>query len=443
MTAATRELLEQALHPVGDSPEEYDSVLKAVGTAELVMLGGSTHGTSDFYMHRAEITKRLIVECGFSAVAIEADWPDAYRVHRFINQSGTDRDATESLGDFIRFPTWMWRNREMVDFIRWLERLNSSRAAMDRVGFYGLDLYSLYSSMAAVLGYLDRASPAQAEAARRCYSQFPGFGGGAQSYGFAALSTVAPRHRKDAITELLQLRHGWYESTREHGLLSQDAQFCAEQNARVVADAEEYYRRIFTTVEDGWNLREGHMFRTLMELFEHLKGSRSHPAKIVLWAHNVHVGDATATERANRGETSLGTLARSAFGAKAKRIGFTTSTGTVTAALCWNGEARMQALKVPLANSTEEILSSVNVPEFFLPLTADRAVTALFSTERPQRVIGVVYDPDIERKESYLRTRLAEQFDGIIHVDYSHAVIPLDSEARATRELPETFPSGI
>lgn len=443
MNATNHDLIGQTATPFRDSPDDYDEVINFLGEARLVLLGGSTHGTSEFYLHRAEITKRLLSSCDFTAVAIEADWPDAYRVNRFVQLAGQDDHADDALSDFVRFPSWMWRNHEVEGFVTWLRGFNASLPPRDRVGFYGLDLYSLYGSMAAVLHYLERVDPAEASATRLRYSGFPSFGGGPQSYGYAALATLSPEHQTRAVDALVRLQERSFEYTREHGLVAHDAQFCAEQNARVVIDAERYYQGLFNIAHESWNMREHHMFQTLLQLFEYLESSRKQPAKIVVWAHNLHIGDASATERARCNEVSLGQLANRHFGNLSQRIGFTTSTGTVAAARYWNGAVGMHALQVPLAGSIEELLSMVNIPEFFLPFLSHQPITQALTPERLERAIGTIYNSDVERNKNYLKTHIAKQFNALIHVDYTHAVTPLEPAARITKELPETFPTGF
>ena len=284
-----------------------------VGDAQLVLIGEASHGTSEFYAARAQMTRRLIEDRGFGAVAAEADWPDAYRVNRYVRGGGDDATAEEALRGFERFPTWMWRNAAVLDFVGWLREHNGrpGRDERAKAGFYGLDLYSLYRSVHEVISYLDRVDPAAADRARKRYACFDQFSDDdAQVYGFAAAFGAGEECEREVVAQLVDLQRHAVEYARRDGLMADDELFYAEQNARTVRAAEEYYRAMFSGRASSWNLRDRHMADTLDALAGHLTRQRGAPAKIVVWAHNSHLGDARATETAARGELNVGQLVR-------------------------------------------------------------------------------------------------------------------------------------
>src|SRR6266566_9629547 len=331
--------LRSIAHSLDGTERDHRPLLDLVGDSQFVLLGEGSHGTHDFYHERAEITKRLIIEKGFSAVAVEADWPDAYRVNRFARCEGDDRDANEALSGFERFPTWMWRNTIVLEFVEWLRDYNSSLpAGATKVGFYGLDLYSLYTSIESVLGYLDKIDPAAAKRARHRYSCFEHFAEDTQAYGYAANFGVTESCERDVIEQLIELRRRAADYASRDGRVAQDEFFFAEQNARLVLNAERYYRSMFRGRVASWNLRDQHMAETLGALVSQLN-AQGQRAKVAVWEHNSHLGDARATYMADYGELNVGQLVREHYGSEAVLIGFTTYTGTVTAASDWDGPA--------------------------------------------------------------------------------------------------------
>src|SRR5436305_11857113 len=300
----------EAAQPLEGGARDYDPLLKLIGEARFCLLGEATHGTHEFYRERAEITKRLIKEKGFTAIAVEADWPDAFRVNRYVRGLSDDKSADEALGGFLRFPAWMWRNTVVLDFVEWLRDYNASLPAKaPRVGFYGLDLYSLYTSIEAVLGYLQKIDPESAKRARYRYACFEHFGEDTQAYGYAASFGLSPSCETEVVNELVELQRNAASYARRDGRVAEDEFFYAEQNARVVKDAEKYYRTMFTGRVSSWNLRDSHMAETLEALVEHLDRTAG-PAKIVVWEHNSHLGDARATEMGRAGEHNVGQLVR-------------------------------------------------------------------------------------------------------------------------------------
>lgn len=424
---------------------DYDPLMERIGDARFVLLGEASHGTHEFYRERAQITKRLIAEKGFRAVAVEADWPDAWRVNRYVRGASDDIDAKEALADFRRFPTWMWRNTDVVEFLEWLRthnaRLDDSPSA--RAGFYGLDLYSLHASMKAVLQYLEKVDPDAARRARERYSCFDHAGRDPTMYGYLAGTDLDRSCEKQAVEQLIEIRRQAVEYARRDGPMAEDEAFYAEQNARLVKNAEQYYRTMFLEEVSSWNLRDRHMVETLDALVEHL-GRQGEPAKVVLWEHNSHLGDARATEVGGRGELNVGQLVREKYGREAVLIGFTTHHGTVTAATNWGGIAERKQVRPALPGSYEALFHAVQPTRFLLTWREEEAVTENLRTGRLERAIGVIYRPETERLSHYFNARLPEQFDAVLHFDETRAVEPLESSAEwEAGELPETYPFAV
>ena len=423
---------------------DYDPLLKLIHEARFCLLGEATHGTHEFYRERAEISKRLIKEKGFTAIAVEADWPDAFRVNRYVRGLGDDRNADEALRGFKRFPTWMWRNTVVLEFVEWLRDYNSSLpVGATKVGFYGLDLYSLYTSIESVLGYLDKIDPAAAKRARYRYSCFEHFAEDTQAYGYAANFGITESCERDVIEQLIELRRRAADYARRDGRIAQDEFFFAEQNARLVLNAERYYRSMFRGRVESWNLRDRHMAETLDALVTHLN-SQGQPAKVAVWEHNSHLGDARATYMADYGELNVGQLIREHYGTEAVLIGFTTYTGTVTAASDWDGPAERKRVRPALANSYEASFHDVDAANFLLPLRDAGPASIAVRDPRLERAIGVIYLPQTERQSHYFEARLADQFDAVIHFDETQALEPLERFALwESGEPPETFPTGM
>jgi len=408
-----------------------------------VLLGEATHGTHEFYRERAFITRRLITEKGFTAVAVEADWPDAYRVNRFVRGMGADEESVDALGDFGRFPTWMWRNADVLDFIGWLRAHNETKAEDERGGFYGLDLYSLRASMQAVLGYLDKVDPDGARRARTRYGCFDQFGDEMQQYGYAAAHGLEPSCEREVVTQLLELHRLRADYASRDGRVARDEFFVAEQNARLVRNAEAYYRTMFRGRAESWNLRDQHMTETLGELAVFLEKARA-GARIVVWAHNSHLGDARATEMGEGGELNVGQLVRERFRTEAVLVGFTTYTGTVTAASEWDGPAHRKHVRPAPAGSYERLFHDAGIPRLLLPLRTDLELASALAGPHLERAIGVIYAPETERRSHYFHARLPEQFDYVLHFDETRAVEPLERTSTwEAGEMADTFPSGL
>jgi erythromycin esterase-like protein/predicted phosphoribosyltransferase len=423
-----------------------DTLFELVGDAHFVLIGEASHGTHDFYAARARMTQRLIQERGFNAVAVEADWPHAYRVNRYVRGHGEDTTGEESLRGFQRFPTWMWRNEAVLDFTGWLrehnQRFGDDESA--KAGFYGLDLYSLYESIHEVVSYLERVDPAAAERARARYSCLEHFEGRPQAYGMASAFGAGDTCEQQMIDQLVELQHHALDHARSDGLLAEDERFYAEQNAKTVLNAAEYYRSMFSGEVSSWNLRDRHMVDTLEALHEHLGNERGEPPKIVVWEHNSHLGDARATETSARGELNVGQLVRERHPRDCRTIGFTTYTGTVTAADDWDGPADRKRVRPALADSVEELFHEVGAKNFFLQFTVPSPATDELRAARLERAIGVIYRPQTERQSHYFHCRVADQFDAVIHIDETRALEPLERTARWERgEVPETYPFTV
>lgn len=418
-------------------------LLDLVGDARVVMIGESTHGSHEFYAARAEMTKALVEHKGFRAVAAEADWPDAYRANRYARGADPDRTAEEALRGFQRFPSWMWRNTVVRDFVEWLRERNQ-RAADDPVGFYGLDLYSLHRSMREVVAYLEKVDPAAADRARRRYACFDRpDGDDGQSYGYAAAYGAGEVCERQAVEQLMELRRRAADLLRRDGAAAEDELFYAERNAATVQNAEEYYRTMFGGRVSSWNLRDQHMAQTLDALLEHLGRRGGTPAKVVVWAHNSHVGDARATEVGAQGQLTLGQLARERHGRACRLIGMSTYTGTVTAAGEWGGPAERKNVRPGLPSSSEALLHDTGEPSFWVRCDAPGAAGDLRQV-RLYRAIGVIYRPDTERHSHYFHTRLGDQFDAVVHIDTTSALEPLERTSLwVAGQTPETYPTGL
>jgi erythromycin esterase-like protein len=435
--------IREAAHVLTGGRRDFDPLLALIGDASFVLIGEASHGTHEFYETRAEITKRLIREKGFHAVAIEADWPDAYRADRFVRARGNDSSADEALSGFGRFPIWMWRNREVESFLSWLRVHNEQRASGDpQVGFYGLDLYSLNASRQEVIRYLEKVDPEAARRARYRYSCFDAYSEDEQAYGYAAGFGITPSCEQQVVQQLMDLHRRAYEYMHRDGQAAEDEFFSAELNARLVRNSEEYYRSMFGGRTSSWNLRDRHMAETLHALSAHLD-RRYGRSKVVVWAHNSHLGDARATEATRRGEWNLGQLVRERYGDNSRLIGFTTYTGTVMAASDWGGEHEVKRVRPGMVGSYETLFHDVDIPRILLPMRGS-PIRGELRSERLERAIGVIYRPDTERQSHYFHARLADQFDAVIHYDGTRALEPLaPSPEPQPAEVPETFPSGV
>jgi len=442
--------------PVGEVPEavhaiarpiygetEIDEIAELIAHKRLVLLGEASHGSHEFYDLRAAVTRRLITKHGFAAVAVEGDWPDALRVDRFVRAQVTDDESPEAaLESFERFPRWMWRNHDVERFVAWLRTHNSDLMPEARCGFYGLDLYSLHASMHAVLMYLADNDPAAADRARERYSCFDHIAGDPQQYGLQAHLGIGPKCETEVVAQLVEMQRR--KIARSGRSPAGDAWFHAVQQAHVVRNAEAYYRAMFGGRTASWNLRDTHMADTVDLLAEHLGDGA--PAKLIIWAHNSHVGDARATEMGDDGQITLGQILRQRHPNETALVGMTTHTGAVLAAYDWDDPGERERVRPSLPGSWEELFHETELPRFYATSAQLRRAIG-DQVDRLQRAIGVVYRPETERRSHYLHARLADEFDVVIHVDETHAVEPLDvlgTQPEPTPEpVPETYPTGV
>lgn len=407
-------------------------LLDRIGDARIVLLGEATHGSSEFYRMRERISQELITRKHFDFIAIEGDWPDTARIDGYVRHSP---HPPAQWAAFARFPVWMWRNEEMRGFVEWLRRHNEHLPGTDRVAFHGLDLYSLYNSIHAVVSYLDQIDPPTANIARRRYGCLTPWQSDPASYGQAALNESYRSCEPHVLAMLVDLLHSRGFYTEKDGERFLDA----VQNARLVANAERYYRTMYYGSRASWNLRDSHMFETLENLLDHYGPA----SKAIVWAHNSHVGDARATEMSRRGEHNIGQLCRAKFGRDAYLVGFGTHWGTVAAASNWDEPMEVKVVRPSMAGSYERLCHESGIANFMLPLR-DPASAALrdgLAPARLERAIGVIYRPETERQSHYFQAVLPSQFDEYIWFDQTHAVTPLP--AHSVKGMPETYPFGV
>ena len=417
-----------------------DALLERVGDARLVLLGEATHGTSEFQRWRARISRALIERKGFSFVAVEADWPDAARIDEFVRGAG--RRSGFEFTPFARFPSWMWRNRETDEFIRWLRDHNQSRAeSQPKVGFHGLDLYSLFTSIGLVLEYLDGVDSVAAGVARARYGLLTPWQQDPAAYGRAVLAGRYQSSEGAVVRMLQDLMTRRMEYVQNGNGAASERFFDAAQNARLVADAEAYYRALYYGSDRAWNLRDRHMFDTL----ECVLGHYGPDAKGIVWEHNSHIGDAAATEMSSRGQLNLGQLCRERFDRLSYKVGFGTDHGSVAAASEWGGPLEVKRVLPARADSYERICHQTELASFLLPLReAPRAsVREALLEPRLERAIGVLYLPESELTSHYFHASLPRQFDEYLWIDETRALEPLPTPAGPSLDLPETYPFGL
>jgi erythromycin esterase-like protein len=426
------------VHPLSGTSSDYDSLVERATRARFVLVGEASHGTQESHRERAEITQRLVTEAGFTAVAVDADWPHAHRVNEFVQARNGGSSPREALSGFRTFPAWTWRNADVAEFVAWLRGWNDALpAGRPKTGFYGLDLYSLHESMDAVVRYLEDADADAAQRARERYGCFDHFGKDPQVHACDAGGGGAEPCERQAVEQLVELqRRREPPASRRNGQIDPDRHFFAEQNARLVANAQRHYRAVFRGGPQGWNLHNRHMFEMLESLTAHLERAQGR-TKVVVWGHNSHLGKARATEMTQRSEPNVGQLVRERHGAEALLVGFTTYEGTVTAASRWGGAAERKRVRPALHGSWEELFHRAGDPRFLLETDGLRG-------PRLERAIGAVYLPQTERFSHYFRARLADQFDAVIHIDRTHAVEPLERTSEwDAAELIETYPWGV
>src|SRR3569623_1970539 len=408
--------------PVGEVPEavhaiarpiygetEVDEIAELIAHKRLVSLGEAAHGTHEFYVLRAAITRRLIAKHGFAAVAVEGDWPDALRVDRFVRGAVSDDESSESsLAGFERFPRWMWRNEDVQRFVDWLRAHNADLVAEQRCGFYGLDLYSLHASMHAVLTYLADNDPQAEKRARERYSCFDHISD-PQHYGLQAHLGIGPKSETEVVPQLVEMQRR--KIARRGTSPAGDAWFHAEQQAHVVRIAEAYYRAMFGGRTASLYLRDTHMADTVDLLAEHLGDGA--PAMLVIWAHNSHVGDARATEMGDDGQITLGQILRQRHPNETALVGMPTHTGTVLAAYDWDEHGERERVRPSLPGSWEELFHACELPRFYATSAQLRRAIG-DHVDRLQSAIGVVYRHEPEARSHYLTARLAAEFDVLV-----------------------------
>jgi len=418
--------------PPPERAEEFGAFFDRFGDARVVLLGEATHGTSEFYRARAAITRRLIVKHGFNIIAVEADWPDAARIDDYVRHQAPRPRRGDA---FVRFPTWMWRNIEVLEFADWLRSHNSPLPEQQRVSFHGLDVYSLSESIHAVLAYLDKVDPQAAAEARHRYGCLTPWQDEPAHYGRAVVHGGRPSCEDRAVAQLHELLRNRLEYVGKDG----ESWFDATQNARIVRAAERYYRAMYRSSTESWNLRDRHMFDTLRSLLIH----RGDSAKAVVWAHNSHVGNAAATAMGWQGEFNIGELCRTAFGEDVFAIGFGTDSGTVAAASDWGADMQVKTVRPARPDSYEHAFRQTGLARTLTHWRGNdrRDLADLLRTPLLERAIGVVYRPETERLSHYFEAVLAEQFDAWVWFEQTKAVTPLGHEC--PHGAPETYPFGL
>lgn len=424
---------------IRDAAEPFSSIesadlrplLDRIGDTRVVLIGEASHGTSEFYAMRARITQALIEQQKFNFVAVEADWPDAYRIHDFVTHK--HREEPHNWEAFARFPTWMWRNHEVLDFIHWLRDFNQQRPHQERVGFFGLDLYSMFTSIHRVLHYLQRIDPQAAKVARERYGCLTPWQQDPATYGRAALTG---RYRS-CENDVVQMLRDMSVRSRQAAANEGEEMFDARLNAQLVADAERYYRIMYYGSDESWNHRDRHMFQTLLML----QRRYGKDCKAVIWEHNSHLGNAAATQFGTHGQINVGQLCREQFGDEMYAIGQGTDHGTVAAASEWDGEMEVKQVRPALAESYERLMHLTEMEKFFLPLTKgkDPSLVSALTAQKLERAIGVIYRPDTERQSHYFQVSLPNQFDEWIWFDETSAVHPLTTQHLADCEPPHPF----
>ena len=414
--------------PSPEHAEIFGAFFARFGDADLVLLGEATHGTSEFYRARAAITQHLIRNYGFNIVAVEADWPDAQRIDRYIRHHAPEPSRNTA---FSRFPSWMWRNVEVLEFADWLRAENAHRPDSERVEFRGLDIYSLSNSITAVLDYLDRVDVDAAWEARRRYGCLTPWQNEPAKYGQFALmgGETCEREVTHQLVALLKKRLAYAAMDGEHF-------FSAAQNARIVRAAESYYRIMYQGARESWNLRDRHMFETLQSLLAHRPA-----AKAIVWAHNSHIGNAAATSMGWEGEFNIGELCRGAFGHGVVAIGFATDQGTVAAASDWDSPMEVKSVLPARDDSYEYLFRRAGHARALFDWRNRPDLRALLGEPHLERAIGVVYRPDTELLSHYFKAVISDQFDALVWFETSRAVTPLGTEQAAGRA--ETYPFGL
>ena len=426
---------------------DFEKLIEVLKNHKIIMLGESTHGTHEFYKARIELTKELIKNHKITAITLEGDWPSVYKINKYVQGSSPKDTAFSSLSSIDQFPLWMWRNKDFLEFVIWLYEHNTQLEQKNRIGIFGLDLYSLHKSALEVIKYLEKVDPKESELAKQRYNCFDKFGFDMQNYGYLTTQNLAPDCQKEIVEQLVSLQEKSHEYLKDDGFVKQEELFCAEQNSIVVKNAETYYKSLFFGGSNiSWNIRDSHMMNTLKFLYDHQKNQAKDP-KIIVWAHNSHIGDCRATQFADDGQINIGQLAREYFGNKVFLLGFMTYQGTVSAASEWGAQVERKIVRPGISESYEKLFHELARPEQSRRADTDLLIFSDKLSELDpmlQRAIGVIYKPETERFSHYFLTDLKKQFNALIYYDYTIAVEPLEKTAEWEKgEMPATYPFGI
>lgn len=427
------------------NPASFSELLDDIGERRFVLIGEATHGSHEFYALRADLSKVLIEKKNFDAVVIEGDWPDSFTVNRYVLQQSDFKNANSALVGFERFPTWMWRNTVVEEFIDWLEMYNHHQTVNRKVRFYGFDLYSLFKSIDIILQYLEKHDKTLWHRAKQRFSCFDHCNRDAQMYGYLSSGIRGGlRCEEEVINQLNEIV--MYQSFL-NAISNQndnDEFFSVHQNARLIKNAENYYRQMYTGGVSSWNLRDTHMMETIHQIDSYLRKYLQRPPKIIVWAHNSHLGDAMATELGQQGELNVGQLMRDQYPTQVYLLGFTSHHGYVTAASEWGGVAERKRISPALPNSYEDLFHNFRLDRFLLIMRGREELSRILPNNYLERAIGVLYLPQSERASHYFHADLARQFDAVIHIDETQAVKPLEKlGVFHLDDAPETYPSGL
>jgi erythromycin esterase len=435
ISMSTEERIRQVSHPL-NTQDDLDPLLDFIGDARFVLLGEASHGTSEYYVWRTRLSQRLIQEKSFSFIAVEGDWPDCYRVNRYVKgYDGAGNSAYDVLNTYERWPTWMWANWEVVALIEWLRRYNADQPEDEKIGFYGLDVYSLWESLTEVTKYLEQSAPDAVQAAYTAYSCFQPYDQDEQAYAYA--THLVPTSCEDEVIRLLMETQRKAQEVRYDG--DAEASFNAEQNAFVAVGAERYYRTMIRGDSESWNIRDRHMVDTLQRLVQH-HGSTT---KAIVWEHNTHVGDARATPMARQGMVNVGQLTRDRLGDEGVvLVGFGSYQGSVIAGRSWGGPMEVMPVSEAREESWEGVLHQSLAADSLLILADDDATKKLFQDVRGHRAIGVVYNPYEWRGGSFVPSSLSDRYDAFIYLEHTEALHPLHLEP-VSNQPPETYPWGV
>jgi erythromycin esterase len=418
-----------------DNIEDLDPLVERIGGAKFVLLGEASHGTAEYYDWRRRLSERLIRDKGFSFIAVEGDWPDCYRLNRYVKgRANSGGSAAEVLHEFERWPTWMWANDEVVELAEWLHEFNATRPEQQKAGLYGLDVYSLWESMDAVLAYLHRTQVDAVEAARQAFACFEPYGRDEQEYARATMWAPASCE-EDVVRMLHELRLD--RPKYQHD--GREEFFNAEQNAIVARNAEHYYRTMVRGGAASWNVRDGHMVESLNRLVDF----HGEDCKAIVWEHNTHIGDARYTDMAAEGMVNVGELVRQQHGADGVvLVGFGSYRGTVIAGDYWGAPMRKMPVPPGRPSSWEELLHHALGADSLL-LFDRQTESEAWLEPRGHRAIGVVYRPEVDAYGNYVPTVLPRRYDALIYLDETRALHPLRVPADVEHEVPETYPTGV